>query len=262
MPVRESYAPGTPSWIDLMSPDVDASAAFYTALFGWETDDQFDDEGNRIYTMFRVDGRDVAGAGGQPPGMEDMPPVWSSYVAVEDVDAAVARVEAAGGKVMMGSMDVMDAGRMAVVADPAGAAISLWQANQHIGAQLIHEPGALSWNELITRDPNGVRDFYSQAFGWELTDQDMGPMGTYTVATLDGEQVAGIMQMPAEFPDRVPNHWMVYFHVADIDATLAKAKELGGSVVSGPMAAPGVGRFAAIHDPHNGTFSVLQPEEG
>jgi predicted enzyme related to lactoylglutathione lyase len=261
MPERSSYDHGTPCWVDLMAPDVDAAKAFYGGLFGWDATDEHDpDSGERIYTNFRKDGRIVAGCSQQMPGMEGMPPFWNTYIAVDDVDQIAKAVEAAGGTTMLPAMDVMEEGRMAVFGDPTGAAFSVWQAGRTHGAEVVNEPGAYSWNELMTRDLEAARSFYAEVFGWTYDDgMDMGPMGKYYV--VEGGQdggLAGMMGMPPDMPDQVPNHWGVYFTVADIDATLAKAAELGGSVVNGPMPSP-VGQLATIHDDQHGSFSVLQP---
>lgn len=141
MSTRDSYAAGTPCWIDLMTADVDAATGFYTSLFDWTAQDSHGEDGTRIYTNFLREGQVVAGMSGQPPEMAEagMPPVWSTYVATEDLDATVATVEQAGGSVLMPAMDVMDAGRMAIVGDPGGAAISLWQAGSHQGADVCNE---------------------------------------------------------------------------------------------------------------------------
>lgn len=262
MSTRTSYDHGTPSWVDLMSPDVDASKAFYSALFGWDTRDEFDDDGNRIYVDFSLDGKSVCGLGGQQPGMEGMPAIWNSYVAVDDAEAIVARVDAAGGKVMMPPMTVMeDVGKMAIFADPTGAAFSVWEAGTHIGAGVVNETNTYSWNELVTRDVETAKRFYSEVFGWEYDAMEMGPMGTYNVIK-GGEEggLGGLMSMPEGMPDQVPNHWMVYFLVEDVDAAVAKVAELGGQQVQEPFDAPGVGRIAIVHDPHGGSFSVMTPE--
>lgn len=262
MGVRESYDEGIPSWIDLMSPDVDASRTFYSELFGWDATDELDDEGNRIYVTFRKDGRQVAGLGGQFPGMEGMPAVWNSYVNTADADATAKKAEAAGGSVMMEPMDVMEAGRMAVLQDPSGATISLWQPRQHIGAELVNGPGTFGWSELQTRDPGGVRSFYEETFGWKLVDQDMGPMGTYTVATFDGERsFAGLMQMPEDVPEQVPNYWSVYIGSDDVDADCEKIKALGGETHAEPFDIPGVGRMAAVADAQGGAFQLMAGEQ-
>lgn len=252
---------GTPSWIDLMAPDVDQAKGFYTALFGWEAEDQHDDDGQRIYTMFRKDGQDVAGLGGQAPGMEGMPGIWNSYISVDDAKAIEARVEAAGGKVMMPTMQVMDAGSMAMFADSTGAMFAVWQADKHIGAQVCNEPNTYAWNELMDRDVEVAKGFYAEVFGWEYDGMDMGPMGTYNVVR-GGENggLGGLMTMPPEMPEQVPNHWNVYFMMEDVDAAAVRVQELGGQVVNPPMDSP-VGRLATFHDPQGGSFSVMQPAE-
>lgn len=261
MGTRESYEPGIPSWIDLMSPDVDASKAFYTELFGWDAEDQHDDEGNRIYTMFRNDGRDVAGLGGQLSEMEGSPAVWNHYVSVDDADAAVQRATNAGGSVVMEPMDVMTSGRMAVLADPTGAVTSVWQPGDHIGAQLVNGPGAFSWSELTTRQVDDARPFYEEVFGWTLHDQDMGEMGTYTTATFDGERsFAGMMSMPDDVPAEVPNYWGIYIGHDDVDAAAAQVQQLGGDVVAEPFEVAEVGRMAVLRDPQGAMFTVMQSD--
>ena len=260
MPVFESYPAGTPCWIDLMSPDVDASKSFYQSVFGWDAEDNFDDEGNRIYTQFKQGDHIVAGLGGQAPGMEGMPAFWNTYIASDDVAATAAAVTEAGGTVMMPPMQVMDAGHMAIFADPTGAAFSVWQANEHRGAGIANEPNTWSWNELMSRDIDTAKDFYSAVFGWEYEAMDMGPGGTYHVIK-GGEHngLGGLMAMPPHMPEQVPNHWLVYFTVSDIKTTLDAVKEAGGQVAQEPFEAPGVGHIAIAHDPAGGAFSVLQP---
>ncbi len=260
MPRFTSYDHGCPCWTDLMSPDVDASKKFYSGVFGWDGADQLDGDGNRIYVMFTLDGRTVAGLGGQQPGIEGMPAMWNTYVSVDDLAATVAKVSGTGGSVMMPPMQVMAAGQMAIIADPAGAAISLWKAGEHIGADVCNEPGTMSWNELMTRDIDAALAFYPAVFGWEIIGQDMGPMGTYHVVQ-GGEYGgwAGMMAMPAEVPEMVPNHWMVYFATADIAATTAAVAEHGGMIGREPFEVPGVGQMAVAHDPQGASFSVMQP---
>ncbi len=261
MPEFTSHPPGTPNWVDLMSPDVDASKAFYTAVFGWDADDQFDDDGNRIYVMFSLDGKSVAGLGGQPPGMpEGMPPVWNTYIATDDVAATAEKVTAGGGSVMMPPMQVMESGEMAIFTDPGGAAFSVWKAGEHIGAQVCNENNTYSWNELMTRDIDNALPFYSAVFGWSYDPQDMGPMGTYhVIAGGESQGLGGLMAMPPDVPDMVPNHWGVYFTVESVDATVDLITGAGGQVVNGPMDIPGVGRMATVHDPAGGNFNVMQP---
>ena len=261
MATFESHAPGTPCWVDLMSPDVDASVSFYTTVFGWHAEDQFDPEGNRVYTMFSQAGRNVAGLGGQGPGMEGMPAIWNSYIATADAAATAAAVEAAGGAVVMPPMQVMDAGHMAVFSDPNGAMFSVWEAGDHVGAQVGNVHHTYSWNELSTRDVDRALAFYSSVFGWEYDPQDMGEMGTYNVIA-GGESggLGGVMAMPELVPAEVPDHWMVYFTTDDLQATLGAVTSNGGSVVADAMSAPGVGTFCVVADPAGGMFSLMQPE--
>lgn len=262
MGTREQYDEGVPSWIDLMSPDVDASKAFYTELFGWDARDEHDDEGNRIYVSFMMDGKEVAGLGGQLPGTEGMPAAWNSYINTSDADATAKKAERAGGSVLMAPMDVMEAGRMAVLRDPSGASICLWEPRQHIGARLVNGTGLFGWSELLTRQPDAVRSFYEEAFGWQLVDQDMGPAGTYTVATFDGHRsFAGLMQMPEDVPDHVPNYWTIYLGSEDVDADCKRVQELGGAIVAEPFSIPGVGRVAVVADPQGGTFNLMAGEQ-
>jgi len=253
MPTRTSYAQGTPNWVDLQTTDQGAAKAFYSGLFGWTYDDQPMPQGP-VYSMATLGGHPVAAIAPQSPELAaaGAPSMWNTYLATDSVDDAVTRVEAAGGKVAMAPFDVMDAGRMAFVLDPAGAAVALWQANQHIGATLVNEPGAVVWNELMTTDPAAVA-FYTGVLGLTTSTMDMGA-GEYTLFEADGQMVGGTTapQMPG-----VPNHWHVYFEVADADAAAAKAAELGGGIVVEPFDTP-VGRIAVISDPQGAVFSIMK----
>ncbi len=251
MPTRTSYAPGTPSWVDLASPDLPRSVAFYSSLFGWDAVDQGEEAGH--YHMFEKEGVPVAGAG--PIMMEGQPPAWTTYISVVDADASIAKVKAAGGVVFVEPMDVLDVGRMAVFADPSGAATAVWQPRLHIGAGVVNEPGALTWNELSTRDIPAATAFYAEVFGWSSETTDMGPM-TYTMWRLDGQEIGGMMDMPAEVPAEVPSHWLAYFGTADCDATVASATADGATLVAGPMDIP-TGRFAVMADPTGAMFAFI-----
>jgi uncharacterized protein len=253
MPKRTSYAQGTPNWTDLQTTDPDAAKEFYASLFGWTYDDQPMPQGGS-YSMARLGEENVAAIAGQSPELAaaGAPPAWNTYLAVDAVDDVVARVGEAGGQVAMAPFDVMDAGRMAFVLDPGGAAVAFWQSRQHIGASLVNEPGTVTWNELITTDPSAAA-FYEQVLGLTTSVMDMGS-GKYTIFEAGGQQVGGTTapQMPG-----VPNHWHVYFAVADADASTAKVAELGGSILAGPFDIP-VGRIAVVGDPQGATFSIMQ----
>jgi predicted enzyme related to lactoylglutathione lyase len=240
--------------VDLQTPDPDAAKTFYSALFGWTWDDQPIPEGG-VYSMAMLGKDQVAALAQQPPEMASAgaPAMWNTYLAVDDVDSAIAKVEGAGGKTLMPAMDVMDAGRMGFVVDPGGAAVGLWQAKEHIGATLVNEPGAIVWNELVTEDPSAAEPFYREVVGLTTTTMEMGDQ-PYTLWVAGEAQVGGLMtpQMPG-----APNHWHAYFQVEETDGAIDKAKEHDGRVVAGPFDTP-VGRIATLADPQGGVFSVLQ----
>jgi len=261
MPTFTSHAPGSPCWVDLMSPDVDAAKKYYGAVFGWDADDQTDDDGNYTYTLYFQDGKVVTGMGAQPPEMAGVPPTWNTYIAVEDPAATAAKVTEAGGGVMMPPMQVMSAGEMAIFTDPSGAAFSVWKAGDHFGAEICNEPDTWSWNELLSRDIDAVLPFYSAVFGWTYDPMDMGPMGTYHVIEGgDNNGLGGLMAMPSEMPDMVPSHWAVYFTVDDIAASIEKATAAGGTVLQEPFPIPGIGTSCVLGDPHHGVLQLMQPE--
>jgi predicted enzyme related to lactoylglutathione lyase len=256
-----SYPHGVPSWLDLATPDPAASQRFYTALFGWDFDRQPTDNPDGDYIMARRNGHDAAGMMQLSPEMaaSGMPPVWSAYVTVDDLDAAVSKVEAAGGAVRQPSMDAMDAGRFAVIADPAGAVICLWQAKEHLGAGIVNEHGAFSWCELITPDPAAVVPFYEAVFGWTAETAPM-PNGDYTLFRVEGGNENGIAGAMAPPMEGMPAFWAVYFMVDDAAAAVATAKELGAQVMMEATPMPGVGTLATIVDPQGAVFSLMQPE--
>jgi predicted enzyme related to lactoylglutathione lyase len=255
MPEMKEYPPGTPSWVDLGSPDAPASAAFYDALFGWSTQAAGDPEQTGGYMMAMFKGFPVAGIG--PLMNQGQPPSWTTYVSVANADDTTGKARDAGGAVFVEPMDVMTVGRMAVLADPQGAVISLWQPRDHIGAGLVNEPGTLCWNELATSDVGGAKAFYTKVFGWEGSDVEGGPI-PYTEWKLDGRTIAGMMPMSAgSFPPGVPPHWLSYFAVEDCDASAKKAEELGGKVMVPPTDIP-PGRFAVASDPHGAVFGIMR----
>ena len=258
MGTRTSYAPGTPSWIDLSTPDTGAARAFYGAVFGWSFDEQpTGDQGT--YIMCAKDGETVAGMMTLSDEMaaSGMPPVWSSYVTVTDIEATVAKVVDAGGAVMQEPFDVMTAGRMAIIADPAGAVICLWQAKEHIGATLVNVPGTLCWNELISTDLDASIAFYEAVLGWTAETADMGGGMHYTSFATDGTVVAGGMRPPAE---GMGSFWGIYFAVDDCDAAAEAITANGGTIMQPPMDIP-VGRMALAADPTGAMFSIIRMNE-
>jgi len=246
MAERSEYVPGTPSWVDLGSPDTKGSADFYGGLFGWTANiDPRPEAGG--YGLFTLADKNVAGIG--PKMNPDMPPFWSVYVSVTDAEETLAKATAAGGTVIMGPMDVFDAGRMGVIQDSVGSFVSIWQPGQHIGAQLVNEPGTFVWCELATSDLAGVRAFYQSVFGWGVEDNATSDRAA--IFTVDGNVTCGAhVAGPGEFPA-----WSVWFAVEDCDASSARAAELGGSVIMPPNDMD-FGRGAVLADPQGAVFGI------
>ncbi len=252
------YAPGTPSWVELSSPDPEASATFYGELMDWSATEPSPVEETGGYRMFQQDGQSVGGLMGHM--QQGQPTVWATYVSVADADQTADKVKAAGGSVMVAPMDVMDIGRMAYFTDPTGAVFGIWQPKSFAGADLVNEPNSLCWNEVLTRDAKADKAFYPTVFGWGAGRPWFeGAPESYVVWELDGKPVGGMMQMTDEyFPPEVSPHWNVCFAVADCDAIVAKTRELGATITMEPMDMP-IGRFAAVIDPQGASFSVMQP---
>ena len=259
MPEVTAYRHGTPSWSDLATTDQDGARAFYSTLFGWEYDDNPMGEGV-VYSMAQLKGRAVGAIYTQSPEMggPDMPPMWNTYVTVDDVDAVAESVSASGGNLVMEPFDVFDSGRMCTVQDPAGAYVSLWQPKAHIGAGLVNEPGAMVWNECMSQNADAAQAFYSKLLGWDIAPSDMGGPD-YRIASVGGEMVAGIMPMPPEAGD-MPSYWSVYWAVDDTDATIEVALGAGANVVVPATDIP-PGRFAFLADPAGAVFGIIKMSE-
>lgn len=257
MSERTSYTAGTPCWVDLATPDVDAAARFYGELFGWEVPELPNSAEMGGYRRAKKDGADVCGV--MPLMQEGQPPAWSTYVSVTDAGATAAAVTANGGTQVAEPMDVSDLGRMAVFTDPEGAYFGIWQPGSFAGAERVNEPGSVSWNELETRDPGAAKEFYGAVFGWAFEEESM-PQMTYNVAKIGEDRVAGMADVKGRLPDQIPAHWMVYFSVEDADGTMEKVKAGGGSVGFGPVDIP-VGRFAMVSDPWGAAFAVVKLSE-
>jgi len=281
MPEPDRYIPGVPCWVDTSQPDPEAAVAFYAGLFGWDFEEMMPSGSDGRYFVARLRGDAVAAVGSIPAGAPHMAS-WNTYVRVESADETASKAVEAGGKALVEPFDVMDAGRMAVVADPEGAVFCVWQAKQHRGAQIVNEPGSLNFNGLNTRDAAGAKRFYGSVFGW----QTLGPEGGFEMWTLPGygdhleegdpemrkriadvgappgfeDVVASLNPIGEDQPD-VPAHWAVTFAVDDADAVAAKAEELGGTVIVAPFDAPWV-RMTVITDPQGATFiaSKFVPE--
>ena len=254
MQVVKEYPDGLFSWVDLATTDVESAKAFYGGLFGWSAED-IPLPGSGFYTTFKIDGHRVAGMSAISPEMQaqGMPTVWSSYVNHSDADSVVAKAEAAGAMHIMPPMDIMEEGRMAFFHDPSGAAIGVWQPQNHTGAEIVNQPNSLVWNELYTRDRDESIAFYESVFGWTHDTDESG----YVMFKADGRIQAGMMVMDESFNDMPPN-WSVYFLVEDVNAYVAKVKELGGNVLMPPTPAGGMGHFSVVQDPQGGTFTIME----
>lgn len=257
MSERTSYVPGTPCWVDLATPDLDAAERFYGELFGWEIPELPDSAEMAGYRRAKLGGRDVAGA--MPLMEEGQPPAWSTYVSVDDADAIARAVQENGGTMVAEPMEVSNYGRLALFTDPEGAFFGIWEPADFAGSELVNEKGTVGWNELESRDPEAAKRFYGAVFGWEFVDHDLGEM-IYTEWRVDGKAVGGMADVTGRIPDEVPAHWMVYFGSVDTDEAIEKIKELGGQVMFGPIDVP-AGRFAMVTDPHGAAFAVMKPSE-
>lgn len=247
------------AWADVTLTDPEAGREFYTALFGWESTDQHDEDGTYVYTLFTKDGKRAAGLGPAPQGAgSGMPPAWMSYINVDDIDAVLSDAEDNGATVILGPMDVMTSGRMAVIADPEGAVVAFWQPGDHQGAEVFNESGALTWNELATRDTAAAKEFYGAVLPWTFTLNDRSPT-EYWVINLDGKEGddptnGGILAMNEEW-DAIPANWMPYFAVDDTAAAATRVGELGGTVLVPPFDTP-MGTIAVVSDPQGAAFSL------
>jgi uncharacterized protein len=264
MPETNGFETGQFCWSELSTTDTAAAKTFYSSLFGWGVEETEVPGADEPYRMFQVGDRYVGGAFRQldQEREQGVPPHWNLYVSVDDADGFAKRAEAAGGTVLAPAFDVMDVGRMAVIADPTGAVVSLWQPGQHHGYGVVGEEGAVTWHELLTSDIAKATDFYTEVFEWGAEampnpGDDSG--AAYTIFKKGDTQVAGGMQNPPGM-ESIPPHWMLYFYVGDCDATAAKVKELGGQIYYGPEDIPTVGRFATCADPQGAAFSLLQPD--
>lgn len=248
----KSYEHGVPSWVDLGTADLARAVAFYGTLFGWDVPDA--PEAGAGYRWAMLKGRKVAGFG---PQVDPGAPYWATYISVESAADVAASVVDNGGRTIVSPRDVLDLGHVAVLADPQGAVFSIWQPGLHKGAALANEPGAFSWNELLTTDAVAATTFYSTVFGWEPeTHGETGSPGSYTEWKVGGRAIAGMMATPPNMASGPAARWAVYFSVADTDAAVALVADLGGNLVMGPMDIE-PGRFAVVADPAGAVFNVI-----
>lgn len=246
------YPSGMPCWIDLATPDVGAARDFYTQLFGWTA--RSTPERDAGYAVLHRGDDPVAGIG--PLADDEQPTTWSWYAATEDLDAATERVEDAGGRVLAAPVEVGTSGRMGTFADAHGTPFSVWEPRGFGGSRVVGEPGSLGWTELLTHEPDEAVGFYGRALGWARKPGGE-PGSSYTEFQIGGRSIAGMMPMTdGRYPDELPDHWMVYFCVADTDAASRRVLELGGGVSVPPRNTP-AGRFSVAIDPAGAWFSLI-----
>jgi hypothetical protein len=249
-------AHGTIGWADVAVPDTEAGESFYSGLFGWDA--QTNPSESMPYTMFSRDGKVVAGMGPLSPEQQaaGQPPVWSSYVMVDDIDAIFAKAKELGATVLMDPMQIMDFGSMFFVIDPVGAAIGFWQSGTHDGAELFNVPNTMGWNDLGCRDVPAAVAFYTALLGWSTSEMDMGNGNMYTMFSVGERATGGAWDISGTMPDEVPAHWLTWFNVPDTDTVAEKVAEFGGRVVQPPQDSP-QGKMAIVTDPAGATFGII-----
>jgi predicted enzyme related to lactoylglutathione lyase len=253
----DKHPAGSFCWIELHTTDQPAAKNFYQSLFGWSADDMPMGP-NDFYTIFRLQGRDTAAGCTLRPEerSQGVPAHWLIYIAVDNADAAAAKAQQLGGKILAPAFDVMDAGRMAIIQDPTGATFCPWQANKNAGIGIAQVAGTLCWADLSTPDAKGATDFYAGLFGWQIAADPKDPSGYLHIK--NGEQFIGGIPPATHRPPGAPPHWMAYFQVDDVDATASKAKGMGAKLCLEPMSMEGVGRLAVIGDPQGATFAIFK----
>ena len=240
-----------PAWVDLAAKDAAAAREFYGNLFGWDIEVNADPQYGG-YGMARIDGKDAAGI--SPTQSPDQPSAWNVYIGTDDIEALAKRVTEAGGTIAAPPFDVGDQGRMAVFQDPTGAFISAWQTARMGGFQ-TEGSNAFGWADLNARGVEKALPFYERAFGWKLKPSGT-PEQPYTEFELDGPSFAGAAEMNPMVPDSMPNYWMVYFTVDDVDAAHRKAIGLGARELAAPFDFPG-GRMSIVNDPQGAAFGLM-----
>lgn len=274
MSERETYPASVPCWVETLQPDPRAALDFYGSLFGWELagpepmagERPSELEGPSEYFVARVNGRDVAGIGSLPASGGPPTAIWATYVRVDNADQAVARATAAGASVLAGPLDAPPAGRLAVLLDPVGAVVCLWEARAREGAQLVNEPGTWQMSALHCTDAEAANAFYGSVFGWQ--PEAFGPPeAQMTLWRLPGyvggeaqqpvpRDVVAVMA-PTAAAAAVPPHWNVNLRVEDADATVEQAADLGAKVIAPAQDTPGF-RSAVLADPQGAVFSISQ----
>ena len=257
MSERTEYANGEFCWVELISRDVEAAAGFYGDLLGWERERYEPDPEGYWYLRHR----DKLVAGLEGIRSEGQVPAWLGYVMVDDVATTAGKVGDAGGTVLDGPLEVPGgAGSLAICRDADGAVFALWQPGELKGAELVNEPGTWTWNNLLTGDEDGAKDFYGQVLGWTTAQLEGAPDYVWNWQ-VDGQRwpegLGGLMRMGSDMPPDTPAHWQVYFMVESTDEAVDKTKAAGGSLIFGPIDIP-VARMAFVLDPQGAHVSLLE----
>ena len=269
MPNIEKHAPGDFCWIELATTDQTAAQAFYSKIFGWSANNMPIGP-NEVYTIFELPGagstlsqpseRRAAAAGYtmRPEELsQGIPPHWNLYVAAQSADATAHRAKQLGGTVLAEPFDVFDAGRMAVLQDPTGAAFCVWQAGKNTGTGITSSHGTLCWADLNTGDPARAAQFYSDLFGWQIMKEDEDPAHNYWHIK-NGEEFIGGIPPASHHQPGVPAHWLPYFTASDVDSTATQARNLGAKLYMSPADFENVGRISVIADPQGATFAIFK----
>ncbi len=258
MGVREIYEAGVFNWVELVTTEAEVAKQFYQQLFNWNFQDLPVEEG-RPYSMAFKNDRSVAAVFQMSDDMKDqhIPPHWQSYINVLDLEEAVQKWQTHGGIVLAPPFEVMDAGRMAVVKDPVGAALTLWQAKTHVGAGLVNEVNTFCWAELQTRDPEAAKLFYQAVLDWEYEVEEKPPY--YITGKVKGHYNCGIFDMSqVEMPAEIPSSWVVYFNVQSLDDSIHQVKSLGGNLLMEAPMTIEAGRFTTIADPQGAVLVLIE----
>ena len=260
MATSTKYAHGVFSWVSLSTPDPAAAKHFYGGVFGWQFEDM--PAGPEMtYTFVKLKNQSVGGLAALTKDMlsQGVPPHWMPFVNVTNADEVAKKASQSGGQVPYPPIDVLDVGRMALLEDPTGAKVAIWQAKAHTGADLVNETGAMCWNELMTPNTEAAGRFYKATFGWTSEVVDMSEDSSYTIFKAGDTRVGGMMERPPRLKD-VPPNWLTYFAVTSCDDTAKKATSLGGIVIQPPADIPNIGRFAVCQDVQGAVFTLFTPK--
>ncbi|MEO1334819.1 MAG: VOC family protein [Myxococcota bacterium] len=259
--MSEVLSHGTFNWVDLLAKDMQRARAFYEPLFGWTYEEQ-PSHGGPPYGLFKKDGKQAAGIGQMPPPMaeQNIPPMWNTYVLVDDIAAAEATAKANGGQLMFDTINIPNTGKTNWVTDPEGAVFVLWQNLGRPGAEIFNVPGSFSWNERATADLDTVKSFYSAMFGWTFKDERENDSVMSMIHNREGREMGHALVMDDAMKKKVPPHWAVYFTVADRAQSIEHAKGLGGQLVMGPIEIQ-PGWFALLSDNDGAMFYIFETKK-